>query len=353
MSSIRKLPFGERLRGELGTPRRARALASSPRSHVWRVELDGGPAVVKQLAAGDGADERYVREVAALRLAGRLDPPVVPRLLGTDPAGRVLVLEHVEHRRPAEGWVVAYAETLARLHTAAAPDGDHPDLPAWAGPGEGDIEAFLRLARTLGAAVPPGAEDELARLVRRLARAVDRPALLHGDPCPGNDLHTPDGGVRFVDFEQASLGNGLMELAYVRIGFPTCWCVTATPEPVLARAEDAYHRVWREVTGTEVAGDPADACAGWLIRGDTLVQRAHRGRADQLARLTGTDWTWGTASARQRLSHRLGVVAEMTGDGGADGVLESFGRLCADMRRRMLDRWPGLGPVPASDTREE
>ncbi|WUM91686.1 aminoglycoside phosphotransferase family protein [Streptomyces sp. NBC_00322] len=337
-----RVPFGARLRDELGVPRRARLLESSPRSAVWRVELDGGTAVVKQLVAGQGADERYAREVAALRLASPVQPPVVPSLWGTDCAERVLVLEYVEHRQPRAGWEVRYAAALARLHAAGA-DGGGAELPPWAGPDAKDIVSFLGLADALGVPLPDGVQDELAQLLDRLA-ALDGPrALLHGDPCPGNDLHTED-GIRFIDFEQACLGNALMELAYLRIGFPTCWCVTAAHEPLLAQAESAYRTTWREATGTDVEGELADACAGWLIRGDALVQRAERGTVDQLARVMDGDWEWGTVSARERLVHRLGVVAGMSGGTEALGGL---GRLGADMRRAMLDRWPGLRGAPS------
>ncbi|MYV57945.1 aminoglycoside phosphotransferase family protein, partial [Streptomyces sp. SID3212] len=48
----RQLPFGEGLRAELGPPRQPHRLESSPRSRVWRVELAGGPAVVKQFVEG-------------------------------------------------------------------------------------------------------------------------------------------------------------------------------------------------------------------------------------------------------------------------------------------------------------
>ena len=91
-----------------------------------------------------------------------------------------------------------------------------------------------------------------------------------------------------------------------------CWCSTAPPAPLLARAEAAYLAAWRAVTGTDVAGDLADACAGWLLQGDALVQQAHRGKTDYLARAVHRDWRWGTATARQRLAHRLGVVAQLT-----------------------------------------
>lgn len=334
-------PFADALRDALGPPRRPRRLASSPRSRVWRVELAAGPAVVKQIVGGADADERYSREVAALRLAARADPPVAPALLAADPAGRVMVLEHLGHRRPASDGIVGYASALARLHAAAGP-GVTAVLPRWKGPGASDTDAFLRLAGRLGTPVPPGVPAELDALVGRLAQAPGH-ALLHGDPCPGNDLHTAD-GVRFVDFEQASWGSGLVELAYLRIGFPTCWCVTAAPPPLLERAEDAYRTTWRAETGDDLPLDLADACAGWLVRGDALVERAHRDGTDHLARLTAGDWTWGTATARGRLAHRLAVVARLTADHPALGGL---GTLSAALHHRLRTRWPYLTPIPS------
>ncbi|WP_066953230.1 aminoglycoside phosphotransferase family protein [Streptomyces lushanensis] len=353
MNERTDVPFGEELRAALGAPSRARVLDSSPRSRVWRVELpDAGPAVVKQLVDGPEAAGRYARETAALKLAGRAALPVAPRLLGTDDDARLLVMELLDHRPPTEGWQVAYAQALARLHACAltAPAGELAALPSWSGPRDCDIDSFLALAHALEATVPAAVREELDGLVERLGRPPLRPALLHGDPCPGNDLHTPD-GIRFVDFEQASLGSGLMELAYVRIGFPTCWCVTAAPAPLLDAAEAAYRSAWRDATGTEQEGDLADACAGWLIRGDALVRRDHRDGTDHLARLPHRDWTWGTASARGRLLHRLDVVARMTEDGtsagaGARSGLGALGRLATEMAARIRARWPRLGPVP-------
>lgn len=307
---------------------------------MWRAELSGAPVVVKQLVDAPDAAERYAREVAALRLASRVDPPVVPALLGADPVTRVLVLEHLDHQPPREDWVLDYAAALARLH--AATDAEDTDaLPAWSGPTRQDVDSFLGLAGALGVAVPPSTRTELDSLVDRLSRAPGH-ALLHGDPCPGNDMHTSS-GVRFVDFEQAALGSGLVELAYLRIGFPTCWCVTAPPQPLLHAAEDAYRASWRDTTGSELQGDLTDACAGWLLRGDALVQRAYRGTVDHLAEIPIRDWKWGTATARQRLVHRLGVVSQLTADG---SQLPGLGQLAAALRTAVLTRWPGLRPVP-------
>ncbi|MER6095964.1 aminoglycoside phosphotransferase family protein [Streptomyces sp. NPDC001728] len=336
------LTFGDELRAELGTPQSSRSLDSSPRSLVWSVELSERTAVVKQVVDGPDADERYAREVAALRLAARAEPPVVPVLLAADPGERVLVLEHLEHRHPSGDWIVDYAAALARLHATAGPE-DADVLPRWQGPDNADIDSFLSLAAALQVPVGPGVTHELGELVKRLDQAPGH-ALLHGDPCPGNDLHTAE-GVRFVDFEQASLGSGLMELAYLYIGFPTCWCVTTAPQPLLERAESAYRTAWLTATGSdhENQDDLTDACTGWLLRGDALVERAHRDGTDHLARIPHEDWEWGTATARQRLVHRLGVVSRRTTD---HTSLSEVSGLTADMRERMLARWPTLRPVP-------
>ena len=335
-----RLPFGDGLQARLGPPGRARRLDSSPRSRVWRLELPAGPVVVKQAVQGPDADRRYAREVTALRLAARAEPAVVPALLATDPDQRVLVLEHVEHRPPPDDWIVGYAAALARLHATGTPR-DAGALPAWSAPTGRDTAAFLALARALGVVPPPGAAGELDALVDRLARAPGN-ALLHGDPCPGNDLHTGE-GVRFIDFEQASLGNGLVELAYPRIGFPTCWCATTAEAPLLERAEGAYRAAWGAATGTEPEGDLTDACAGWLLRGDALVERARRESVDHLARIPDHDWTWGTATARRRLLHRLSVVADLTA---ARRDLSAVHHLTTALRERLHTRWPTLAPLP-------
>ena len=335
-----KPEFGQRLEAELGPVTWVCRLDSSPRSHVWHVEMGGEPAVIKKIVGGPDADVRFQREVTALRLAARVTPPLVPAILGTDPDQRVLVLEYLKGGDPPGDWMVDYATALARLH-AATNEGDTGSLPRWSPPSSGDLDSFFGLARELGAAVPSAARPELESVLNRLGRAPGR-SLLHGDPCPGNDIYTGD-GLRFVDLEQAALGDGLTELAYLRIGFPTCWCVTATPAPLLRRAEEAYHAAWRAATGAEPQGDLTDACIGWLVRGDALVERARRDGTDHLARVTRRDWRWGTATARQRLCHRLGVVREATADR-AD--LSNLNRLVAAMRSRMLDRWPALLPPP-------
>ncbi|HEX5403928.1 MAG TPA: aminoglycoside phosphotransferase family protein [Pseudonocardiaceae bacterium] len=334
--------YGDQLRADLGTPTWRRKLASSPRSLVWLAEVNSTPVVVKQVVGGTDAEARFTREVTALRLAGRAEPAVAPALLGVDVDQQVMVLEYLTGEPQSDDWVIGYATALAGLH-ATTTSADADALPRWTPPGARDVVSFLALAMGLDMEVPRPAVAELDNLLHRLAEPTGF-ALLHGDPCPGNDLHTTT-GVRFVDFEQASFGDGLTELAYLRIGFPTCWCSTVPPAPLLAEAENAYRDTWRAATGSTPAGDLADACVGWLLRGDALVQLAERDKGDHLAALRRKDWAWGTATARQRLAHRLGVVAELTA--GHDR-LAAVGRFSADLRARMLAGWPELAPLPAS-----
>jgi len=346
-----RVPFSDELVAALGLPGNATRLDSSPRSRVWRAGLrDGRQVIVKQIAdeGGTGADgdARYAREVAALRLAARATrPAVAPALLGADPRSRVMVLEYLAETGPVGDWMPEFAASLARLHALTGP-ADAGALPAWSGPGAADAESFLAFARALDVPVPPGLPGELAGLIGRLDPAPYH-ALLHGDPCPGNDLRTA-AGVRFVDFEQASLGNGLVELAYFRIGFPTCWCAMSAAGAPLAEAERSYRATWRNLTGTDVPGDLADACAGWLIRGDALVERAHRQSADHLARVPGEDFAWGYITARERLLHRLVVVAGLTR--GHDR-LHALGQLSTALAARLRARWPALRPLPAYSAR--
>lgn len=302
-----QVPLTGRLRDVLGPAQDAVRLASSPGSQVWRVHLGGEPAIVKQIL-GARAEARFGREMAALQVAA--DGGLAPAVLAADPGERVVVLEFLAGATDElPGWD-AYADALARLHALGGRA--NGTLPAATVPAPEDVEAFRRLCSTVGVDVPAAAAEELDALLERLARAP-RSALLHGDPCVGNIL-TTDGRVRFVDFEQAALGEGAAELAYLRIGFPTCWFTPALDAAQIRSAEAAYRAAWRSADGTGEPGSLVDHCVAWLLRGDALVQRIERGQRDQFARLLTEDWQWGPLTGRQRLARRLDSVATLTAD---------------------------------------
>ncbi|MFD9700682.1 phosphotransferase [Lentzea sp. NPDC059081] len=276
-------------------------LGSSQRSHV-RAD---GDRIVKQVIGDQAA---FDREITALTLAEHTG--VVPRIIEADHDTRTVVLERLRSDPPREDWVVDYARGLARLHMATGPE--HAGaLPRQEVP---DPTPFLRFVRALDVEIG-GAEDELA------FEDTGKFDLLHGDPCPGNDLYTEQ-GARFVDLEGAALGDGLTEVVYLRIGFPTCAIVTETPEELREAAEQAYFAERGFTASLE------DACVRWLVQGDALVQRLDRDGRDHLARVVDEDWFWYSTTARGRLMYRTRVVSTFT---------ETHPRTSA-LARRLLDR---------------
>jgi hypothetical protein len=304
------------------------------------VELPGGPAVVKQvLDAGGDAVSRFRREVTALRFVAGVSPQVVPALLGVDEAERVMVLEYLPAGRSSEPWAVDYATALARLHAAGTAGAG---LPRQARPTEEDVTAFLALATAVGVQISGGLHDELDAAVTRLANSGQR-SMLHGDPCPDNTIRTSP-GLRFVDLEHACSGDGIAELAYLRIGFPTCWCAQQIKSPHLAAAEAAYADTWRAATGRPVPSTMADACLGWLLTAGSLVEFERRAKgAAYFTDIIRADWRWGTASARQRLQHRARVVAAATE---GHGELTAIHPFAENFATELARRWPAVRGLP-------
>lgn len=279
-------------------------LESGQRSNVWA----DGDRIIKQVI---GERAAFDREITALRLAEHTG--LVPRILDLDRDNQTVVMERLRSDPPEEDWVIDYARGLAKLHMATGPEhaGRLPRQPV------PDPEPFLRFVRALDVEIG-NAEDELN------FEDTGRFDLLHGDPCPGNDMYT-ERGARFVDFEGAMLGDGLTELVYLRMGFPTCATVSETPRELREAAEQAYFEERGRVEPLE------DACVRWLVQGDALVQRAERDGTDHLARVVDEDWFWYSTTARGRLMFRARVVAGFTETRPAMSALA--GRLLERMNR--------------------
>jgi hypothetical protein len=60
------------------------------------------------------------------------------------------------------------------------------------------------------------------------------------DLCPDNNLITSR-GVRFLDFEGGCVRNIMLDAAYLRVPFPSCWCAFALP----AGMTEAMFAAWR------------------------------------------------------------------------------------------------------------
>lgn len=296
-------------------------------------------SVPSPLAAGTSGEReataRYANEVAAYRRLQRVGCAAVPRLVAAMAAERVIVLEHVE------GWdiiedlwgddverssaalgalAVALAEAHgAGMHRSVAPSGDELE-GAWAAALPPVRAAAAHLAATTGLSDADWA-CEVDDLHARLAVPGPFATWLHGDPCPGGNVIFDGERVRLVDLEAARPGHAVLEAAYLRCGFPTCWSVGVAGSASLRAAEDAYRRALAPACPA-VADDAtwrrclADACAWWALDGGALVQRAERGGVNLVQLALERDWEWGTATARQRLRLRLDQAAALLAGAG-------------------------------------
>lgn len=273
---------------------------------VATVTLDDGTRLrifVKHvLRQREHPDKRADRELRIYRdLFG--DPALpVPALLNwsvESPGEARLFLEHVD------GWPLKYhdlahwrtaARELARLHAhfaerlAQLRDADFllrldaAHLLRWAD----------RALRAVGRSHPPSASrlaEALQRYPSVIARVADAPpTLVHDDLAPKNVVVDPTGQparIRFVDWELAGVGWGVMDLAHLKFGF----CADedaaivaayrgALRGTVLEAEDDAFHRLLAicechkllyRLTACERWGLPAETVAAWCGEVERLI----------------------------------------------------------------------------------
>lgn len=253
-----------------GASPRAEALAGGVSSDIWRVELESGPACVKRALAKlkVAADwrapvERNAYEVEWMRVAGRVAPDAIPRLLGHDPESGCFAMAFLDPQhfrlwkaelragRADPETARAVGERLARIHAATA--GREEIVRSFA---TDHIFHPIRLEPYLLATAEK--HPALAPALRGLAEttAMTRRALVHGDVSPKNILAGPRGPV-FLDAECAWYGDPAFDLAFclnhlllkclwtpgARDGFLACF----------AALGDAYRRgiAWEDPVGME------------------------------------------------------------------------------------------------------
>lgn len=182
------------------------------------VVVKQGLAQLRVAAEWFAPPERVLTEAAALRVAARLRPADVPRVLDVDPEALTLTIERAPRSMrvwkadlldgridPATAWQVG--DALADWHTRTWLD---PDILA-----EFDQQAFVELRinpfyRTVAVAHP-----ELADRIEFAIAALEQQqlCLVHGDFSPKNILCD---GVRIcvLDWEVAHAGNPVFDLAF-------------------------------------------------------------------------------------------------------------------------------------------
>ena len=106
-----------------------------------------------------------------------------------------------------------------------------------------------------------------------------------GDTCPDNHRFVDDHYVRFFDFEFAGFQHALLDASYLRVPFPTCWCVNRLPWELVSHLETVYRA--ELIQGCPEAGEDkyffralVAVCAYWTVDsvGGNLESALKRGR---------------------------------------------------------------------------
>lgn len=211
----------ERVRRALGaTPVAWRAASGhgAPSHRRFVVDLPGGRSSFVKIAAYDYTAE-WLRE--EFRVYAALDgQPFLPRMLGWDDDGLApaLALEDLSGAMWPPPWDAARIDavhaTLAAVHATPAPEGIPPAVESQFGlDGWPDVAADPEPFLSLGLCSREWLLDHLSVLAAASAAAeIEGTSFLHFDVRSDN-LCLRDGRALFVDWNNACVGNALLDIA--------------------------------------------------------------------------------------------------------------------------------------------
>lgn len=304
---------------------------------LLRCRVEGGAGlprsvIVKQVVTTEFTDSqdgepshRQLTEWAALRFLTTLpDEGPWPKLLAAGQGGAFVILEDVgdypsvldllmsDDSTAASRSLEALGSSLGQMHASA----------------RDRTGGFIRLRSELGASAPKSDStfdvrtfaDELRDSfdflhvsvplsfwsdIDDLEVAIHTPGpfhtLIHGDAGPQNFLWTGQ-TTRLIDYEFATIGHGLLDLASARLGFPHCDESYVVPHDQVDAVEQSYRQVMASASPEIEVEDVyrralTDACAHWaltrwvrrwrrLFEDDSTVRRDERYRTDRSQALT-------------------------------------------------------------------
>jgi Phosphotransferase enzyme family len=241
-----------------------------------------------------------------------------PHFYGGDRHLGFIILEDVQHRHrlvePLLGNDVAQAE-WALLEYATCLGQLHADTLGKATEFEALFRAIAPSAKPMRATVNiPKYQSRLESLgihidsnclrdLEAIAETVSHPgeflAYIHADACPDNVLVTGE-TLRLIDFETGFFGHALIDAAYGRMMFPSCWCSNRLPHATVQQMERTYRATLAQncpIVEDDHVFETAlvKTCGFWLLC--TLTRHFE----DALEK----DLDFGTSTIRQRILARL------------------------------------------------
>ena len=365
----------------LGVPE---SLRDKYRNRVLRCPVVSGPegvpaSVIAKASVGEGEETydpekdtsgspawRFFNEWSSNLFLNALSVaiPLNARLLGGDRAAGMFLLEDLgsgasladviqgDDAAAAESALFSYARALGRMHAETLGQGDawrkarrsvggtegerEPEGANWL---KENVAPFRELCAELEIPLASGFEEDVEAVRRTLDAPGPFEAFSPNDTCPDNHRLMPDGSLRFFDFEWAGYRHTLLDAAYLRVPFPTCWCVNRLPEGLPDRLEAAY-RVELARSCPAAQEDArfyeamSHACAYWTI---TTLSWGLKASLEK-------DGDWGIATVRQRHLYRLETFPETAArHGHLPALTETFRTLAAKLASLWL---PDLLPIP-------
>jgi hypothetical protein len=286
-------------------------------------------------------------ERAALEFLAELGVDLAPRLLASDLASRILVLEDLSPRVPlydqirkygeagAQTGLRAFARAMGQLHAATAGHSEtYYARRRSYGPVDPQLERLRFIGRrwldtrswleALGATMPSGAERELARAHALLAQPGPFLAFSNGDAGSNNFLVDGAEG-RFTDFEFAGFRHALTDAASLAVPGPM-WITVG--DPAATGLEDAYRAALAsgvpQATDDRTFGFGLAACCHLMalerLGGCHRIDARPAGDGSRVQRVF-------TLELAARTAERHGCLPHLTG-------------WVRDVARRLRKRWP-------------
>lgn len=279
-----------------------------------------------------------------------------PHFYGGDRTVGLIILEDVQHRGclsepllgndcvQAEQALLRYAACLGQLHAdtlgkveefetlfqEVAPHLKPPRATI-------NIQRHQLILESLGIQPESDWRHDLESIDEAVRHPGDFLAYVHADACPDNVLDTGQ-ELRLIDFETGGFGHALLDAAYGRMMFPSCWCANRLPPAIVKQMEDTYRAIL--ITKCPVAEDDhlfesvlVKMCGFWLLY--TLTRH--------LESALKTDLYWGIATVRQRILARLEVFISTSQEFNHLPALRSTSSQLLD---RLRQRWLKIPPLP-------
>lgn len=283
-----------------------------------------------------------------------------PRFYGGDRNLGFIILEDVQHRSRlvepllgddcsrAEEALLKYATCLGQLHAdTLGKAAEFEELFKTLAPrvkltrATVDIQKHQFLLEKLG--IQP--ESHWLYDLEVINETVNHPgeflAYIHADACPDNVLDVGE-ALRLIDFETGHFGHALIDAAYGRMMFPSCWCANRLPHAMTQQMENTYRAILSQ--NCPVAEDDRTfqtalvrICGFWLLY--TLTRHFESA--------LGKDLNWGVSTIRQRILARLEAFITISQEFNQLPGLRGTSSQLLDLLRQRWVNVPDLPLYPA------